>query len=147
MAGEEKMVGKSWREARAGCFRPPQTLQMVAVLIWSLPEGSQGIIFSSSPFQRDMEEGSTIKLGIKKDLEAMVQAETWFKDTQKNGLEGFSSGSSLFQLLHVLSSSDTEVHWTSTRSWAAASCVLTTDIRVGCSSTCSVHVSLTRGHR
>lgn len=78
------MVGESWREAGAGCFRTPVTPQMVAVLIWSLPEDSQGIIFSSSSFQREMEEGSTIWLGIKKDFKAMFQAEIWFKDAQKN---------------------------------------------------------------
>lgn len=135
------MVGESWREAGAGCFRTPVTPQMVAVLIWSLPEGSQGIIFSSSSFQREMEEGSTIWLGIKKDFKAMFQAEIWFKDAQK--MKYFSSGSSLFQLLHVLSNLDTEVHWSSIISRAAVSSALTTDSTVGCSSTCSVHVSLT----
>lgn len=55
----------------------------------------------------------------------------------------FSSASSLFQLLHVLSNLDTEVHWSSIISRAAVSSALTTDSTVGCSSTCSVHVSLT----
>lgn len=49
-----------------------------------------------------------MQLGFKKDFKAMVQAETWFKDTQKNGVKHFSAGSTLFQLLYVLSSSDTE---------------------------------------
>lgn len=81
MAGEEKMVGESWREAGARCFEPPKAPQMVTVLIWSLPKDGQGISLSSSPFQREME--LTIQLGSKKDFKAMVQAETWFKDTQK----------------------------------------------------------------
>jgi len=56
------MLGESWREAGARCFMPPETTQMVAALIWSLPEDGQGIIFSSSLFQREGEEGSTIHL-------------------------------------------------------------------------------------
>lgn len=71
------MVGESWREAGARCFKPPEAPQMVAVLIWSLPKDGQG----SSPFQREME--LTIQLGSKKVFKAMVQAETWFKDMQK----------------------------------------------------------------
>lgn len=71
---EKRMVGGRWK--KAGFLGPPETPQMVAVLMGSLIEDSQGIIFSSSPFQREMEEGSTIQLEIKKDFKAMVQAET-----------------------------------------------------------------------
>lgn len=47
-------------------LRPLETPQMVAGLTWSLPEDSQGIIFSSSLFQGEMEKGSTIQLESRK---------------------------------------------------------------------------------